>query len=712
MNPLENKDLVAALREKLARAADRKQRLKRKLKKIIPVVAGVLVLIIGGWKYFEIQNRLNRLESKVTFLKGEVMVVMNGAAARPAVLGETVPEGAVLRTAGNSEVDVGFFGGGGVKLDGATEVSFQRLFGRKGKDHRELEIDLRKGRIFHKVSPLKGESFYKVMGASTQILVRGTEFFVEIGENTGLVATRDGTVDVATVSVGAGQMTGIAGGVVGAVEPVGVREKRLFAQLDRIHELDGDGKIAPLAGITNTVGMSLVPLVINGGATDGEVVMFAAHETRSRDFAAFMADTGRRYEMAGEDAEEWRTHVYRGLPVGRGADETAEESAHPVIKVSWEDAQAFCVWLSEKEGRKYRLPTDHEWSCAVGLDGKENASETPQAKNLEITDAFPWGGKFNAASIIGNYSDQTAKDAFGPTWDGIPGYTDGFATTAPVGSFAPNEHGIYDLGGNVWEWCEDSYTENKYGMKTLRGGSWFIFHKEGALSSYRIYGAENYRWNYIGFRVVEVVLEEEAAQAVSQVAKPVPAKPNVPSKIILPNSTGGVAEWNYTIEPPGEDWVSAGFVVGGWKKGKMPFGAFKEVPDLNTVWDTGQIWLRTEFTVNETLESLLLSVNHNDTAEVYLNGAEIYKADSWSSGRFKNVVLTEAQRKSLRKGTNVICVTSKRIFAGQIIDLGLRTLSSRELEILEKSGSSPAGGEGTFLREVARRRGVDILPAR
>ncbi|MGI9239225.1 MAG: SUMF1/EgtB/PvdO family nonheme iron enzyme, partial [Verrucomicrobiales bacterium] len=193
----------------------------------------------------------------------------------------------------------------------------------------------------------------------------------------------------------------------------------------------------------------------------------------------------------------------RGQPVGRGPDEQAEASDHPVVMVTWEDAVAFCAWLSQKEGRSYRLASDHEWSSAAGIGDRENPEKSPREKNLKIPDVFPWGGGFSPGEIQGNYSDKTARAAFGERWDIIDSYDDGFATTAPVGSFEPNTLGIYDLGGNVWEWCADNY--GRGGMKTLRGSSWFTFNAEGANTSYRIFGASRYRWNYVGFRIVEVV---------------------------------------------------------------------------------------------------------------------------------------------------------------------------------------------------------------
>jgi formylglycine-generating enzyme required for sulfatase activity len=127
---------------------------------------------------------------------------------------------------------------------------------------------------------------------------------------------------------------------------------------------------------------------------------------------------------------------------------------HPVVNVNYYDAVAFCEWLSRKDGKTYRLPTDHEWSCAVGIGDQESANATPFSKG-EIADEFPWGSSFPPSSDAGNF--------------GFPG--DGYEKTAPVGSFRPNHLGIYDLGGNVSEWCQDLYRpDEKY--RVMRGSNW------------------------------------------------------------------------------------------------------------------------------------------------------------------------------------------------------------------------------------------------
>ena len=117
-------------------------------------------------------------------------------------------------------------------------------------------------------------------------------------------------------------------------------------------------------------------------------------------------------------------------------------------------------------GAKYRLPTDEEWSRAVGLPSEPGA--TPAEKNGKNVVNFPWGLDFPPKEKVGNYADAAFHGTF-PKDSWMEGYTDGFATTAPVGSFAANDYGIYDLGGNMWEWCEDWF-DGQQMDRIIRGG--------------------------------------------------------------------------------------------------------------------------------------------------------------------------------------------------------------------------------------------------
>ena len=233
---------------------------------------------------------------------------------------------------------------------------------------------------------------------------------------------------------------------------------------------------------TNSLGMKFIEVP----DTD---VLFCIHETRRQDYAAYAS------EVPAVDGS-WKIINKEGIP-------TSDKDDHPVASMNWQDAQGFCEWLSKKEGRTYRLPTDKEWSSAVGLGRVEKwaAGTTPEMLNGKVPDEFPWGDAFPPKGRgKGNYADTVWRTKF-PSGPFLEGYTDGFATTSPVMSFKPNKLGIYDLGGNVWEWLGDTFNAATP-QHALRGASWDSLTVGHLLSSARIRNP-NRRHDY-GFRVVLV----------------------------------------------------------------------------------------------------------------------------------------------------------------------------------------------------------------
>ena len=145
-----------------------------------------------------------------------------------------------------------------------------------------------------------------------------------------------------------------------------------------------------------------------------------------------------------------------------------QEDSHPVVHMSWNDAKSFCDWLSRKEGKEFRLPTEAEWEYACRAGTRT---------------AYQWGDDPDGGKGWLNAADQTAKRKF-PSWVCF-NFDDGYLYTAPAGSFKANGFGLYDMHGNVWEWCGDWYADkysagaakNPQGAssgeyRVLRGGGW------------------------------------------------------------------------------------------------------------------------------------------------------------------------------------------------------------------------------------------------
>ncbi len=123
-----------------------------------------------------------------------------------------------------------------------------------------------------------------------------------------------------------------------------------------------------------------------------------------------------------------------------------QDDRHPVVDVSWDDMQGFCDWLSHKEGKRYRLPTEAEWEYAARAG----------------TTHWNYNGKGGEEMTeIGNIPDAAAAAQF-PGWEEQTRSNDGFAYTSPVGSFRPNNFGLYDTLGNVFEQCSDWNAEDYY----------------------------------------------------------------------------------------------------------------------------------------------------------------------------------------------------------------------------------------------------------
>jgi formylglycine-generating enzyme required for sulfatase activity len=168
------------------------------------------------------------------------------------------------------------------------------------------------------------------------------------------------------------------------------------------------------------------------------------------------AQYGHFVKAGGKRPPHWKGKIPRG------------KKDHPVVYVSWDDAAAYCSWLSTATGKTFRLPTEREWEKAArGSDGRE----------------YPWGNRWQE----GRCNTDGAH-----VWD-----------TTPVGTYSPlgdSPYGCVDMAGNVWEWTGSWYDSAREG-RVLRGGSWDRYQSY-ARCAYRLMLPPGDRHKDVGFRCV------------------------------------------------------------------------------------------------------------------------------------------------------------------------------------------------------------------
>jgi len=243
------------------------------------------------------------------------------------------------------------------------------------------------------------------------------------------------------------------------------------------------------------------------------------YEVTVAQFKTFVDAVGYKTEVErrGDAATIWTGTKWENKPgINWRCDEEGKlrppaDYDHPVLYVSWQDANEYCKWLSQQTGLRYRLPTEAEWEYAA-------CGGSQQYK-------YAWGNDPASWTKVANLADESAKAKYPDGWSVVRGYDDGYVFSAPVGSFPPNERGIYDLDGNVREWCSDRYSPN-YSFagpsfdpqgpvlgteRVLRGGSWY-YDLRYCRNAYRA-NASPLTYDFqIGFRIARSKAQPEKAR--------------------------------------------------------------------------------------------------------------------------------------------------------------------------------------------------------
>lgn len=212
------------------------------------------------------------------------------------------------------------------------------------------------------------------------------------------------------------------------------------------------------------------------------------YEVTNRQFRLFRAEY-----YSGDYEEEHSYGEYKG--------ESFNGDKQPVVDVSWKDAHDYAAWLAQQSGKKIRLPTEAEWEYAARA-GTNTASF--------------WGDSPDNVCRYANVYDQMSNKKYKSVLNLTPyNCNDGYAVTAPVGSFQANSFGLYDMLGNVYEWCADWYedkyyaTSQKYNplgpslgsLRVVRGGGWIYNSFGDTRSALRYGGTPNNRDLFLGFRL-------------------------------------------------------------------------------------------------------------------------------------------------------------------------------------------------------------------
>ena len=292
----------------------------------------------------------------------------------------------------------------------------------------------------------------------------------------------------------------------------------------------------------NSIGMRLVRIpageLLMGATEPAEEVLraFAAHKRKAEDFKEeyprhrvritrpfflgkfevtvgqfrrFVKETGYRTEPETDGQGGWgfnpQIHKCEGRKPHFNWRNTGfpQSDDHPVVNVTWNDSVKFCEWLSRKEGVTYRLPTEAEWEYAC------RAGTTTRYHNGDDPALLP---------EVGRVGDPKGYTRFPHIQDTIIAEPHPDSFTVPVGRYKPNTFGLYDMHGNVWEWCSDWYDDDYYGVSPVddpkgppksnirvrRGGGWNTF-PIWVRAAFRNYNTPGSRLCNLGLRVVREI---------------------------------------------------------------------------------------------------------------------------------------------------------------------------------------------------------------
>jgi len=473
----------------------------------------VLVLRVDGFEPHTLE---------VTLTAGESLTpeVISLARARVRMEIVSIPEGALVSSKGNE------LGKTPLTLSWAPGSRHTLLFSREGYENVVREVAVREGKKQKVTVTLpreQGRVDISTAPTEAQLFIDGKRQ----KKNSGLFTLSTTTHKI---TVRARGYTTVQREVV----PEKGKTKKLRFHLER--------KVFPVssgspAGETTTVekksgpppGAVSVPSAVRAGSgmirlEPGRFTMGASRRDPGR-----RANEGRHeveitrpfllgvHEVTNAEYHRFRPEHRAGVVGGISLDSDRQ----PVVKVSWQDAARYCNWLSRREGLKpfyreqgsslvpvspatngYRLPFEAEWAFAARMVGRTRPGR------------YPWDGGFPPRSGSGNYADESARTIVPVV---IKGYYDGYPVTAPVESFPRNMGGLFDMGGNVSEWCHDFYSPSPATAGTAkdptgpatgrfhvyRGSSW----RDGAITELRLSfrGYSDTPRDSLGFRVARFV---------------------------------------------------------------------------------------------------------------------------------------------------------------------------------------------------------------